>query len=169
MKNKIKEILLKYDEYKIPVNVVSLAQKIGFSIIQQDLDYDGAMLIDNNKEFKIDNKPYNMLIIINNNQFYKRKIFTIAHELGHYFNDFNNSTEKIYAHREESNKFDKKEIEANNFASELLMPTELLKEFVNEIKKKYTDYYLITNAIESGFGVSHAAAEYRYDKLLRGE
>ena len=168
-KSEIKKLLQEHNEFKIPVNIVNLAKKMGFSIIQQDIDYDGAILIDNEKKFKVDGKEYNKLIIINNNQYYYRKIFTIAHEIGHYINEVKDNNEKIFAHREESNKFEKDEINANRIASELLMPTELLDNFIKDIKQHYTDYYLIVNAIAQSFNVSHAAAEYRYDQYLRGE
>ena len=98
------------------------------------------------------------LIAVNSLHHPRRQKFTLAHELGHYF-----------LHRHNHNKFMDKtlfrngqtsslEIEANAFASELLMPEDALKQYVNNVSKKVED-------IAEYFGVSAVAVRYRAQKL----
>jgi len=77
------------------------------------------------------------------NSFLPRKRFTIAHEIGHLIKHIDPNvgmTEYIDTRKTLNRKasyWDSKEYEANNFAAELLMPTELLKEHGEKIIAKY--------------------------------
>lgn len=166
VKNKIKKILQENNEYSVPVNVVSLAKKLGFAVVQQNLDYDGAILVNEEKEFPLGNATCKKLITVNVNLNYRRKLFTVAHELGHFINEVYGTKNSIYAHREERNKYATKEVQANLVASELLMPTDLLSEFVKTLRKHYNDHYLIVDAISDYFNVSYSAAALRYQRYL---
>lgn len=96
-----------------------------------------------------------------------RKKFTIAHELGHYLNEFENG--EIYAHRNSSKADYAYESEINSFASELLMPTKILKKFLNEIDayKKNSDF--VASLVSNAFLVSYSAAQIRLEKYWRGK
>ncbi len=98
-------------------------------------------------------------------QFSERKRFVTAHEIGHLlmhknmqlpddtFQNFNiiSGMEKVF-------KFGKQELEANEFASELLMPEKL---FLKEAKgKKFTP--LLIQQLAVRFKVSLTAAVFRY-------
>jgi len=105
----------------------------------------------------------------------ERKRFTLAHELGHFMlhiaplNDFSTfqeiEDENISFNRDDN--WDYKEMEANNFAAQLLMPAKLVEEEVrllmdNNLNIKKED--LITN-LANKFTVSLQAMEYRLKKL----
>lgn len=75
--------------------------------------------------------------------------YTLAHEVGHIYLD----------HGAEDNRTD--EVEANAFASQLLMPE-------YSILRMYNDYgYVNQGAISAIFGVSKSAAQNRLDSLKR--
>ena len=72
-------ILLNNDMYKIPVDVIKIANANDIKVYEGDLDkkLSGAIRYDKDKdEFEI---------LINKNDAKVRQRFTIAHELGHYF------------------------------------------------------------------------------------
>lgn len=98
-------------------------------------------------------------------QFTERKRFVAAHEIGHLlmhknmqlpddtFQNFN-----IIAGMEKALKFGKQELEANEFASELLMPEKL---FLKEAKgKKFTP--LLIQQLAARFKASLTATVFRY-------
>lgn len=87
-----------------------------------------------------------------------RQLFTVAHELGHYFLEPNKKEDIFY--RSQINDFSDKdgsEQEANWFAASLLMPKELAEKYWKE-----------NNNIEifaANFAVSIAAAQWRLKNL----
>jgi len=87
-----------------------------------------------------------------------RQLFTVAHELGHYFLEPDKKEEVFY--RNQINEFtntDGSEQEANWFAASLLMPRELVEKYWNQ-----------DNDIEilaARFAVSIAAAHWRLKNL----
>ncbi len=95
-------------------------------------------------------------ILINKMDPLARQFFTLAHEIGH-----------IVLHKNKGNKIDFRtsltdttdpvELEANQFAAELLMPEE-------EFKKKWKEHKDL-ELVSAYFGVSIAAAKVRADKL----
>lgn len=98
-------------------------------------------------------------------QFAERKRFVAAHEIGHMlmhkgmqlpddtFQNFN-----IISGMEKALKFGKQELEANEFASELLMPEKL---FLKEAKgKKFTPFLI--QQLAARFRVSLTATVFRY-------
>lgn len=130
--------------------------------LQKILDYNGLCLkIATFKDPRIlgaiDKKE--KIIYVVPEQPYKRKVFTIAHELGHFF--LHNEIEAEFFFREdairpESNS-DNKETEANWFASSLLMPDFLVKRFWPQFN---------TSAMISDlFRVSNSAANFRIKNL----
>ncbi len=116
IKSKVKSILLKLNITQAPIPVERVADLFSLAIIFYPKFPDsisGTIIKDEDLH----------VIGVNENHSKVRQRFTIAHELGHY----------IMGHDENSildDSFDKntdKEREANRFASELLMPYELLK------------------------------------------
>lgn len=80
-------------------------------------------------------------IVVNKNHTEQRRRFTIAHEIGHFVLharellhvDDNVSAQPAFFRDAESSKATKlKEIEANQFAAELLMPSEEIQDLVKE-------------------------------------
>ena len=168
MHEKIKKILVDNELYTIPIDIVQLAKKCGFTVLQQELDYDGA-IIAKKESFSINDKSYTKAIIVNINQIGTRKRFTIAHELAHWFMAPENERNDLFAHRTDSLTISNREPKINNFASELLMPIELISQalqnvqFSNEISPNFIIY------IADLFGVSYAAAQVRLEKYVRGQ
>ncbi|MGY3233371.1 Zn-dependent peptidase ImmA (M78 family) [Bradyrhizobium sp. USDA 4448] len=86
-----------------------------------------------------------------------RQRFTLAHELGHYFlhRDAGEFTDRALFRREAQ--FDRRESEANSFASKLLMPE---TEFRTVVTRRAN-----LDELARYFGVSSAAAKFRAEAL----
>ena len=117
----VQNIMQQYNLQSIPVDIEALAGHIGAEIKRDhfDLTLSGFALQKNGAKY----------IGVNSEEGYERQRFTIAHELGH-----------LFLHKQDSVSYDKgagvvmlrdihasqgtdiKEIEANRFAAELLMP-----------------------------------------------
>lgn len=69
----------------------------------------------------------NLIIAYNKNQHVHSKRFTVAHELGHFLLGHTRSGHDHYLDVFDEGSGDPKEIEANQFAAELLIPSILLK------------------------------------------
>lgn len=90
-------------------------------------------------------KDSNLEIVVNSEMTYRpRKRFTIAHELGHIFIGWHDDITLCKTDNEYSahNMLDIQEKEANVFASELLMPTEWVREQLETYKNFGLDYVI---------------------------
>lgn len=106
------------------------------------------------------NKDEKFYIYSNSNENADRQRFTIAHEIGHYkLNHIPKMEGKNFIMRDQvsSSGTDKKEICANAFAAELLMPEQLVKELV---KMGYSE-----REMALGLRVSISAIRNRLDSL----
>lgn len=141
-------------DYKIksaPVNIKIIVQGIGLKYVElDDPEYiDGVVM-------KI---KETLVFILNKAKPLNRQRFTIAHELGHYFlkHDIRDFYDPESVRGEEfqdeciENKKSPKEIEADIFASELLVPYELLKQYKNDIKniKLLSKTFLVSKDVMS--------------------
>lgn len=130
---------------------------LGVIMIEEELvHYDGKIIFGKNKT----------VIKVNSQiQFPEKKRFVAAHEIGHFmmhkdmelpddtFSNFN-----IFAGMEKSLKTGVQELEANEFASELLMPDKLfLKEVIG---KKFTPLFI--KNLSERFKTSLTAAVFKY-------
>ncbi|MDA3969104.1 ImmA/IrrE family metallo-endopeptidase [Helicobacter ibis] len=102
-------------------------------------------------------------IVVNKYHSVSRKRFTLAHEFAHFVlhKDFlkqGNKLEDIILFRSSNDTGNKKELEANQFAADLLMPKII---FDTEIKKGNNKI----NSLADFFKVSSAAIKYRAFKL----
>lgn len=129
-------------------------------LIEEDLkNCDGKRIFGNSKA----------IIKVNSQiQFVERKRFVTAHEIGHLIMHRNmelpdDTFEKfnIIAGLEKALKFGKQELEANEFASELLMPEKL---FLKEASRKKFSPLLIKQLAER-FKTSLTATVFRYLQL----
>lgn len=101
------------------------------------------------------------IIAINKKHAPQRQKFTMAHELGHYLmhRDDGVQFQDIVFFRTSESKSNSIEYAANEFAANLLMPEEEMRNFIdNENVKKLSDLANI-------FGVSANAVSYRVQKL----
>lgn len=110
------------------------------------------------------------IIGVNSNHPPERKRFTIGHELGHMF--LHKQTAVNYDEasimlrtNHAANKTDIKEIEANNFAAELLMPEEYIRKDVRKRGKIDLEDMLTIEALAEKYKVSTQAMTVRLTHL----
>ena len=147
----------------IPINLERMLSYLRVEIDERPLEDEFSGVLISGK------KP--AVVVVNSLHSQTRRRFTVAHELGHYVLHsrkkdglpvFIDKTEVYFrsnAHDQEN--YDSiKEMEANAFAAEILMPKQLLKEYIKEndldISKK-----LGIQALAQEFEVSQQAMEYR--------
>lgn len=112
----------------------------------------GAVLVNNN----------DLAILYRKYDSTNRKRFTIAHELAHCCLHMNSDEKRHIEFRIDEQSSDKKEIEANTFAGELLIPEKALKKIIGESK------YLSIQAMKTLsniFMVSENVMKARLEKL----
>lgn len=136
-----------------PVDPVWIAKQLGIDVIETELpdDVSGALI----KE--ADQDP---VIILSQADSKNRKRFSCAHELGHYAHRINGSDHYEYIDlrgQSSRNGKDPEEIFANQFAAELLMPSE----DVCNLHKKGKPSFIMA----SYFGVSDDAIRFRLKNL----
>ena len=164
IETKAESLLKKADAFFTPTNLIQILEYLGLKLDERPLEdeYSGLLILGK--------KP--AVVVINSRHSKARKRFTIAHEVGHYV--LHKSVEKetypvfvdkvkVYFrnNNDEGEYYDHgKEMEANAFAAEILMPKRLLKEYIEEndldISKKSGIKTLATE-----FEVSQQAMEYR--------
>jgi len=149
-----------------PVKVEDVAKHLGLRVMLMDLE-DGVsgLLI---------TKPGAASIVVHSADAVARQRFSIAHEIGHFFlNHQFESGEHVHvdrgyriSHRDQksSSGTDLKEIEANQFAASLLMPTTLVMNSVGALDtKELRDEHVTQLAKE--FNVSEQAMTIRLSVL----
>ena len=160
----INEIInsLGFNEAKIDLKKVCLRYDI--SIINQNLDDDisGMLLFKNNRNY----------IVVNSLQSSLRQRFTIAHELGHYFLHDRKSLyldKKVFFRDNNSKNGNSRiEIEANNFAANLLMPKNRIENYITNYNMDFDPHTEKHIADMAGyFEVSQLAMTYRLINLYR--
>jgi len=106
-----------------PIDVFDVAKKLGFEVIPYDFpeQTSGVMMIEDGIQ----------AIGVNENHALVRQRFSVAHELGHYLfghDDFAGGNKTFvdgsYNYADPQNR---QELEANEFAAELLMPENMLR------------------------------------------
>lgn len=130
-RNRIKKIIEllrnEYDLKSLPVDLEKITQKLEIRVMEQQFE-EGL------SGFAYQ-KSGNKFIGVNSSELSRRKRFTIAHELGHLFlhkQDAVNYDPAIMYFRDShsSDGTDIKEIEANAFAAELLMPEDEVRKLI---------------------------------------
>ncbi len=156
------ELLKEYNiELKPPINISLLLDKIGISVISKDFSQvekesncePGSIL---GAAFS---KGNDLAIFYRKFDTYNRKIFTIAHELGHCCKHSENLKISHVELRTNMDTYDDHEKEANIFAGELLIPEQLLIE-------KYNEFIIPSlKTLSTIFGVSTNVMAARLDYL----
>lgn len=157
IKQAIADLFAQYGVLSAPVDVVYLSNALGIELRIRNFEKDLSGFAYQKDGEKI--------VGVNANEGYLRQRFTIAHELGHIFmhprTDL--SVDKNFAMRfrngVSSQGTDLKEIEANYFAAELLMPEEFLKEDIENHQQQFggVDF-------ESDEVVSQLAKKYKVSR-----
>ena len=139
--------------------------RYGFKVFEEYLPKDVSGFIVSQQDcFK--DYGANKVIVVNLADSARRRRFTIAHELAHYILHKNQS-EIIYAHRD-AGQTGGIETEANIFASNILMPEELVRQALNELMCSGNCVPTIAekaNHISNQFAVSIPAARVRLEQL----
>lgn len=125
-------ILINNDMFKVPVDVVKIANLNDMAVYEGDLEKSVSGAIRYNKEKE------NFEILVNKNDTRERKRFTIAHEIGHFFlhkeilmND-EIHIDIMYRMPNEDEEQKKRERDVDYFAGALLMNKTLLTKMYNE-------------------------------------
>ncbi|MBF9143749.1 ImmA/IrrE family metallo-endopeptidase [Hymenobacter properus] len=160
IERKVDEILRNNEANSIPVDPVTLANRLGIKIHNAEFS-DGSL------SGMISKRGDNIMILVNRQDSDTRKRFTIAHELGHHFlhlmeedGEFVDDTMNLFRQQlpdGEQRSSKRKEVEANKFAAALLMPKRLVKK---EFERNNDLTYLAWR-----FGVSEASMGYRINEL----
>ncbi len=122
----------------VPVDVELLAKSLGIDVVHMNLDNDTSGMIERVSDGKF-------RIVVNDNHPMTRKRFTIAHELGHYFNHRHLigdgiSDDRAYRSADSGRYANtaigrRQETEANQFAANLLMPYDAIMALRNEMRE----------------------------------
>jgi len=149
------------------INLESLAKELDILEIKYSRlkNFEGALIFDKSRD--------RGSILINSNSFKERRRFTLAHELGHFLNlwhvpeiqtgfwcsqtDLSSTTKEL---SKTNDRYVRQEIEANRFASELLMPR---KQIISGLE----DYGALDHvyAFAKNYKVSKEAMARRYVEL----
>lgn len=170
MPARAKEVLdyFQVNDLSSGVPVVEILIKLGFKIFQSELEPAGLSAY-----IAVDPKLENVygsnkITCVHINDSVGHKKFALAHELGHYLFDFNEKESWYYYNtyfpQKDEDAQEPKEIRANKFAANLLMPRE---EFVQKLEeyKKLESKVDIVNALGRYFVVSPTAVIKRFDEL----
>jgi hypothetical protein len=143
------------DALQLPsrVDLQALAQELGLSISEVDCDsFDGALLRGNNR-------PLGRILVKSAIREIGRKRFTVAHEIGHFMlhREQQISCSSMDIERWGSEREDP-ERQADNFASELLLPS---REVLKQVGDNWPSFQLITSVAEF-FGTTLTATARKY-------
>lgn len=153
-----KDLISKMKEPVLPINVVSLCEEQSIQIYYVDFS-EVEKLTGKKISGAIQKRPDGTCrILVNDSDIETRQRFTIAHELGHYYLHMDDSDggKLITSFRMDQSPI---ETQANQFAAELLMPENLLKE---EYKKMIIP---VSDSLAKKFNVSKQAMRVRLDSL----
>ena len=137
----------------IPVNMDKILLRNNITLVEESD-------MDKNMSGYIEKRASGWFVGINQYDSSERKRFTKAHEFAHYILHRSKLSDK--KHEDfillRSNENNPMEQEANEFAAELLMPKDKIKELIDQGVVKYKD-------LAQRFGVSIMAIKYRAYKL----
>lgn len=159
-------LLAKLGRASVPVDVRAVANELGLTLIEQALaDVSGLLMTGNGRA----------LIAVNRTDVDHRKRFSIAHEIGHFYlgHQFEAGA---HVHVDKGNFIsargaraaagvDPKEIEANQFAAALLMPSALVRAEVHKLTQGGPLNDLQVPKLATLFGVSDQAMTIRLSTL----
>ncbi|MDE2402671.1 MAG: ImmA/IrrE family metallo-endopeptidase [Burkholderiales bacterium] len=162
IEQKAAQILRASDAYRAPIPLESVVNQLGLIAQARGLaDASGVLVVENGRGVIGYNSAHSSV----------RQRFTIAHEIGHYVLHVKSQQPRLFIDKsvfrrddESSTGNDHEEVEANQFAAALLMPSELVR---NEIKKHAFDLDDEDDVgnLAKRFNVSTAAMSFRLENL----
>jgi len=157
IQNKVNELRKQYSLNSIPVDLHKILNAENITTVEEDfseLEKKAKKTISGILLIRGDIKR----ILINARDNERRKIFTTAHELGHYYLHYDKTKEQevFISFRGDSNA---RETEANKFAAELLLPTK-------EVEKEYKLMTFPTaSRLADKFNVSEQATSIKLEQM----
>lgn len=156
----------RYGQDQQPVDVKAIAGALGLKVLYEELPDDVSGLLVTG--------PKGNFIIVQKADSEPRKRFTIAHEVGHFFLGHRFAKgEHVHVDRghyvsqrstRSSTGLDPKEVEANQFAASLLMPSGIIEKAVRRFHTQpLLDYHV--SSLASQFQVSEQAMTIRLTSL----
>jgi Zn-dependent peptidase ImmA (M78 family) len=135
----------------------------------------GLVIAEENLKFTRSGSLHNNIITVNAIHIESRKNFTIAHELAHYLLGHGNQ-EKEYVNRDSEANYSKEQLkqeeEADELASELLMPEQKFKEKIDEYlyikrldKLNHSDIKFLATDLSTYFSTSKSSIIVRLKNL----
>ncbi len=157
-----KQVRTKHAATEVPINVQDLARLEGVQVERVDFgdEVSGVLVKDGERA----------IIGVNGRHAPTRQRFTIAHELGHYLlhgrRELFVDKDFIVHFRDENSStgYDPVEVEANQFAAELLMPAEKVRELFAKRPFDINDEGALRK-LAATFGVSPMAMAVRLSSL----
>ncbi len=129
IKIEAEKVLNKYALQQLPIDIFNLIERMELKIMFEDMedDHSGFLLVEKGKA----------TVAINEDHHINRQRFTAAHELGHFVLHAKEEDElfvdKTFQRGAVSSTgTDYREIEANRFAAEILMPEKVINEKIEE-------------------------------------
>lgn len=148
--NTATDILNLYWNGYLPVDPIDIARKMGVKVNSNtSLGHSGHFCFDDNGVPTID---------YNSSEPESRQRFTIAHELGHYVNGDRDAPRDTSVSFNQYSR-DIREVNANRFAAELLMPDNVVMHLIN------FEHIYSLDELASRFAVSTGAMHYRLVNL----
>lgn len=158
---------ISYNNKQDEVDIIKIAESLDFAIGNAvlDNDDDGFILVQDGAEELLGIKT-DKLIGVNSKQPLEWKRFIIAHELGHYFLHYLNSSKTgMFAHRDHRKGKNNKENDADYFAAALLMPRKKFSERYKELEEKKLSEDDIIFLLAEKFQVTPNMARRRIGEL----
>ena len=156
-----------------PIDIELITEKVGLQLDIRNLDYKyDAFLKVSKKEIAVN------LVRYNDERYYNRLKFSLAHELGHFilhkdimeFFSFDSLEEYIYFKQNISDKeYSKFEWQANEFAGRILVPEIIFKkEVANFLPDDWINGFTFLNYLTDKFKVSENVIEIKLINYLKG-
>ncbi len=153
IQDQARQILKDHDLYRIPVDPVSLANRLGVKV-------NNAKFSEDNLSGVVAKRGNNVMILVRQSDQPYRKRFTIAHEIGHYLLHLQEDGE-IADHEADLFRMTEgdiqptdvrqREVEANRFAAALLMDEDLVRDEWEKLRS-VRDMARLFNVSESAMG-----------------
>lgn len=171
-----------FDIYDIIHNLESFIESFNIRVFYSNME--GFDMPSQISGYSVVNSNGSPEIVVNANDSLPRQRFTMAHEFGHiimHWDWLDNQTNGLDSDNYEvlfrkieynSEHLNLKEIQANEFAAELLLPHKLLKEVIGSIEKLREDPLLfneIKQRVSVAFNVSSTFANIQLLKIVQGE
>lgn len=139
------------------IDVIGFSNSLGINVFSENN-------LDKSAEIRYDKNKGTFSIYVKSGEPLTRQRFSIAHELSHFVLHKEIIESNFVVQRSEPKKFDQKEKEADELATELLMPKDKIKEFINNNSKEKISKSFVEK-LASYFKVSRYVAVIRLREL----